>query len=206
LRLSEVPKGFPGRVSFVKSATRLSEAPHQPQREVCFCGRSNVGKSSLLNVLTNRKNIARVSQTPGRTRLINFFNVQDVVTFVDLPGYGWAKVSKAEQEQWGRTIEGYLDARRQLALALVLVDIRRDPKDEERGLLAWFADREIPCLVVATKADKVKPTKRAARYSAIAKDLGIRRQDLVPFSALTREGRDTILSVILAATTEEEQG
>ena len=205
MRPANVPQGFPGRVSFVKSASKIAEAPHQVEREVCFCGRSNVGKSSLLNVLTNRKGLARVSQTPGRTRLINFFNVQDKVTFVDLPGYGWAKVSRGEQEAWGRTIEAYLDQRPQLAMALLLVDARRDIREEEQGLLAWFQERELPVLVVATKSDKIKPSQLGKRLKEIARDLGIPKRDLIPFSALSRKGREEILATILAVAAPEER-
>ena len=198
LRPAEVPEGFPGRVEFIKSATRLAEAPHQVEPEVCFCGRSNVGKSSLLNVLTNRKQMARVSSTPGRTQLINFFNVQDLVTFVDLPGYGWARVPQAVQASWGRTIQGYLEDRQQLCLALLLVDMRRVPGDEERGLMAWFEERGLPCLVIATKADKVKRSQTGAALKAIAGALGVPKSDIVPFSATARTGRDAVWGSILA--------
>src|SRR5690606_4139169 len=126
---------------------------HGALPEIAMCGRSNVGKSTLINTLTNRTQLARVSQTPGRTRLINFFNVQDTVTLVDLPGYGWATAPKAMQAEWGETIQAYLQDRPQLCLTLLLVDIRRDPEDEERGLLAWFQATGQPCVVVATKGD-----------------------------------------------------
>ena len=135
LTIARVPDGFPGRADFVKSATQLSEAPHHLLPEVCFCGRSNVGKSSLINSLTNRRQLARVSSTPGRTQLINFFNVQDTVALVDLPGYGWAKVPKKMQAAWGRTVQEYLSDRPQLAMAVLLVDVRREPRQEERDLL-----------------------------------------------------------------------
>ena len=193
-----VPEGFPGRVDFVKSASKLSEAPHQVEPEVCFCGRSNVGKSSLLNVLTNRRQMARVSSTPGRTQLINFFNVQDQVTFVDLPGFGWARVPQAVKASWGRTIQGYLEDRKQLCLALLLVDMRRVPGDEERGLLAWFEERGLPCLIVATKADKLKRSQSARSLKAIAQALGVPRSDILPFSASTRAGREMVWGSILA--------
>ncbi len=193
-----VPEGFPGRVEFVKSASKLAEAPHQVEPEVCFCGRSNVGKSSLLNVLTNRSRIARVSNTPGRTQLINFFNVQDVVTFVDLPGYGWARVPTAVKASWGRTIQGYLEDRRQLVLALLLVDIRRTPGEEERGLLAWFEERGLPCLVVATKSDKLKRSQVYKALKGIADALGVPKSDVIPFSATTRVGREAVWGSIMA--------
>lgn len=203
MEVAPVPEGFPGRVEFVKSAHVLADCPHQPEPEICFCGRSNVGKSSLLNVLINRKSLARVSSTPGRTRLINFFNVQDRVTFVDLPGYGWAKVSRKMKAAWGETIRNYLEGRPQLCLALLLVDIRRDPGDEERSLLAWFQARELPCVVIATKADKVKPARQGARLRVIAQELSLSPRDVLPFSALTKKGRETVWGVILAQVQRE---
>lgn len=193
-----VPDGFPGRVAFVKSAARLAQAPHGTLPEVCFCGRSNVGKSTLLNALCNRKQLARVSNTPGRTQLLNFFNVQDIVSFVDLPGYGWAKTPKAMQADWGTSIRDYLKDRPQLVLSLLLVDLRRDPGDDEKNLLAWFQQTGRPCLIVATKADKVGGSQRRSRVTAIAKALGVQPDDVVSFAALTREGRDSIWGAILA--------
>jgi len=204
LRPAPVPEGFPGRADFVKSATRLAEAPHLPLPEVCFCGRSNVGKSTLLNTLCNRKQLARVSSTPGRTRLLNFFNVQDTVAFVDLPGYGWARAPKSMQAEWGTTIQTYLADRPQLVLSLLLVDSRRDPGDDERNLLAWFQATGRPCLVVATKADKIANSRRPARNKAIAQALGLATADVVPFAAPTREGRDVLWGLILASVAAAE--
>ena len=126
-----VTEGFPGRVSFVKSAAAMRDAPSSTLAEVAFCGRSNVGKSSLINTLCNRRQLARVSTTPGRTRLINFFDVQGRVMLVDLPGFGFATGVKAEVAAWGETIRGYLDDRRQLALTLLLFDERREPERED---------------------------------------------------------------------------
>ncbi|MGM0577768.1 MAG: ribosome biogenesis GTP-binding protein YihA/YsxC [Myxococcota bacterium] len=201
-----LPRGFPGRVEFLKSARRLSQAPHLPQPEVCFCGRSNVGKSTLLNKLANRKQLARVSSTPGRTRLINFFDAQGRVTLVDLPGYGWARVTRGMQEEWGRTIREYLEDRPQLCLALLLVDLRRDPGDEERQLLDWFAQQGRMCLIVATKADKVRASRRTGRVRSMARSLGVPARDVVSFSALTGEGRDVLWGTILAAAREASGG
>jgi len=172
---------------------------------VCFCGRSNVGKSSLINILTGRKQLARVSSTPGRTQLINFFNIQDRVVFADLPGYGWAKVPKEMKAAWGRTVQEYLYDRPQLQLAILLVDIRREPRDEERNLLAWFADQGRQCLIVATKVDKVASSKVAAHVRNIAKSLGVKKSSVLPFSALNKEGRDLVWGAILAATTAPDE-
>lgn len=192
------PAGFPGRVSFIKSAAKLSQAPHSTMPEVCFCGRSNVGKSTLINTLCNRRQLARVSSTPGRTRLINFFNVQDVVTLVDLPGYGWAKAPKAMQAQWGTTIRDYLHDRPQLQLSLLLVDSRRDPGELDLGLLEWFHQTGRPCLIVATKVDKLANSKRKSRLAAVAKSLGAPPRDVIPFSSLSKQGRDAVWGTILA--------
>lgn len=204
LAIEPVPEGFPGRAAFIKSATNLAQAPHHPLPEVCFCGRSNVGKSSLINCLTNRKQLARVSSTPGRTQLINFFNVQDRVAFVDLPGYGWAKVPKKMKAAWGRTVQEYLSDRPQLTLAILLVDMRREPQQEERDLLAWFRERGRRCLVVATKADKIPRAKLKAQVQAIARGLDMRPRDIVTFSTLSKQGRDVVWSTILAVTRDEK--
>jgi len=205
-QLARVPNGFPGRADFIKSAAKLSQAPHHTLAEVCFCGRSNVGKSSLINSLTNRKQLARVSSTPGRTQLINFFNIQDRVVFADLPGYGWAKVPKQMKAAWGKTVQEYLYDRPQLTLAILLVDIRREPRDEERNLLAWFADQGRECLIVATKADKVPASKLKAQLRGIAKALEVKPSSVLAFSALNKQGRDVVWGAILAATEAPAEG
>ena len=197
-RKVEVPKGFPGRVSFIKSASKLSESPHTTLPEICFCGRSNVGKSSLINTLCGRRQLARVSGTPGRTRLINFFNVQDLLCLVDLPGYGWAKVPAAMKRSWGDMVQRYLADRPQLVLAVSLMDIRRDPGPEERELLAWFQEHELPCLVIATKSDKVKRNQRKSRIQAIAKGYGLQASRVLAFSSLNRDGREEVWGTLLA--------
>lgn len=198
VELLPVPSGFPGRVDFVKSAADIRQAPHLALPEVCVCGRSNVGKSSLINTLCGRRQLARVSSTPGRTRLINFFNVQDTVTLVDLPGYGWARVPREMQAAWGETIQEYLAARPQLVLAVVLVDLRREPGVEEIQLVEWFHHFDLPVLIVATKADKVPSSRRNGRRQRVGKELGVPTRDVVPFSSLSREGRDLVWGTILA--------
>lgn len=200
LRPVPVPGGFPGRVSFVKSASKFGQAPHHALPEVCVAGRSNVGKSTLLNTLCNRRQLARASSTPGRTRLINFFNVQDRLALVDLPGYGWAKAPASMRRDWGRHIEGYLRDRPQLRLALLLLDIRHDPRPEDAQLLAWFRSVELPCLLVLTKADKVGSSRRGGRVKAIAEALGVPAADTVLFSAPERLGREALWGTILAST------
>lgn len=194
-----VPEGFPGRVAFVKSASRIGESPSSELPEVAVCGRSNVGKSSLLNVLCNRRQLARVSSTPGRTRLINFFAVQDLLMLVDLPGYGYAKGPIADREQWGETIAGYLRDRPQLRLSLLLVDARRLPEDEEQNLLAWFRQTGRPCLAVLTKADKLGRSDVGVARKKTAALLEMPLEDVIVFSALARTGREAIWGTILAA-------
>ncbi|MCC6621741.1 MAG: YihA family ribosome biogenesis GTP-binding protein [Deltaproteobacteria bacterium] len=193
------PEGFPGRVGFVKSASRIGEAPSSELPEVAVCGRSNVGKSSLLNVLCNRRQLARVSSTPGRTRLINFFAVQDLLMLVDLPGYGYAKGPLEERERWGETIAGYLRDRPQLRLSLLLVDARRGPEEEERNLLAWFQQTGRPCLAVLTKCDKLGRSDIGAARKQTASLLEMPLEDVVVFSALARTGREDLWATILAA-------
>lgn len=203
VRPAEVPQGFPGRVDFIRSAARLEDAPHLAIPEVCFCGRSNVGKSTLLNALSNRRQLARVSSTPGRTRLLNFFNVQDKVVLTDLPGYGWAKAPKAMQAEWGGTIQAYLKDRPALVLCLLLVDSRRDVTIDEQNLFNWFRDSGRPCLVVATKSDKVPASKRFAVTAAIAKALGTDPADVIAFSSLDKSGLEAIWGTILAFAESE---
>jgi len=200
-----VPKGFPGRVGFVKSAAKLSQAPHTVLPEVCICGRSNVGKSSLINALTNRKQLARASSTPGRTRLINFFNIQDQLMLVDLPGYGWAKVPKPMQAEWGRAIQGYLASRPQLRLSLLLLDIRRDPSAQDKELYDWFTANGLPCLLLATKADKLSGAKRGPAIKKIAKAFGVNHRDVLAVSALTKLGRDDVWSILLGHAADDAE-
>lgn len=199
LRPIPPPEGFPGRIDFVKSASRISESPSSLLPEVAVCGRSNVGKSSLLNVLCNRRQMARVSSTPGRTRLINFFRIQDLLMFVDLPGYGYARGPMDDREQWGETIAGYLRDRPQLALTLLLIDARRPPEKAEQELLMWFRDTGRPCLGVMTKADKVGKSDLDHRRRKAAELLPMDPEDLIAFSALSRLGREAVWASILAA-------
>ncbi|MFO0748958.1 MAG: ribosome biogenesis GTP-binding protein YihA/YsxC [Myxococcota bacterium] len=199
LRPVPAPEGFPGRIDFVKSAAHIKDAPSSLLPEVAVCGRSNVGKSSLLNTLCNRRQLARVSSTPGRTRLINFFDVQGHVMLVDLPGYGFARAPKNDVEQWGETIQAYLRDRPQLRLTLLLVDARRLPEKEEQELLMWFRQTGRPCLAVLTKADKVGKSELEHRRRKAAELLFMEPSDVILFSTLTRAGKDEIWSTILAA-------
>jgi len=184
---------------FVKSARALKDAPSSSLPEIAVCGRSNVGKSSLLNTLCNRRQMARVSTTPGRTRLINFFDVQSTVMFVDLPGFGFATGSREEIAVWGQTIQGYLEDRPQLCLTLLLCDARRGPEQAEEELLLWFRQTGRPCLCALTKADKIGRSALEPRRREAAKTLGLEQSDVVAFSALDKLGREPLWGAILAA-------
>ena len=164
--------------------------------EVAFAGRSNVGKSSLLNTLVRRKAFARVSRTPGRTREINFFRVNNNFVLADLPGYGYARISKEKKAEWRPMIESYLRRTTQLRGIVLLLDIRREPSEDDRAMLDFLAEVEVPTIVALTKIDKL--SKAAARESAveIARALALEAEQVIPFSAHTGEGRVELLEAI----------
>ena len=175
------------------TAVKPEQYPKRYLPEVAWVGRSNVGKSSLINALLNRKNLARASATPGKTREINFYLVNEALYFVDLPGYGYARVSQAAKEAWGRMIETYLHTREQLQLIVMLVDIRHAPSQEDRVMYAWLAAQERPGLVVATKLDKIPRGQIPIRLRAIREVLGMAAAaPLIPFSAVSGQGREEI--------------
>ncbi len=177
---------------FIKSATKPAHYPPPDLPEIAFAGRSNVGKSSLINVLVNRKSLVRTSSTPGRTQLINFFTVNGEFTLVDLPGYGFAKVPLAVKKQWGPMIETYLSTRENLRGVVLILDIRRVPGPEDRQMLDWLRAYGIPPVLVMTKCDKVSKNERARQASEIARSLGVTREELTLFSALSRDGKDEL--------------
>ncbi len=183
---------------FVTSAVKADQYPALRLPEIGFAGRSNVGKSSLINVLVNRKRLVKTSSTPGRTQLVNFFDINEAVTFVDLPGYGYAKAPKRVVREWGPMVERYLMERRSLKGAMLLIDIRRSPRDEEFNLIEWFRAHGIPFRVVLTKADKFSNNKRQSNVARIAKELGVKSSELITFSALSRSGRDEVWEAISA--------
>jgi GTP-binding protein len=166
--------------------------------EIAFSGRSNVGKSSLLNRLVRRKAFARVSRTPGRTREINFFEVNREFVFVDLPGYGYAKLSKERRAEWRPLIEGFLRDSKQLRGVVQLLDIRRDPSDDDRLMLDFLGDLEIPTLVAVTKIDKLSTRAAAARVDELRAELSLDEDQVIPFSAVTGEGRDELAAAVVS--------
>jgi GTP-binding protein len=172
--------------------------PDSTLPEVAFAGRSNVGKSSLINRLVNRKRLARVSNTPGRTREINFFRVNDDFVLVDLPGYGYAKISKETRAAWRPLIEGYLRDSRNLRGIVQLLDARHDPTPDDLQMLEFLADLEVPTVVVATKIDKLPRARVAERVREVARAAGVGEQQVVPFSATTGVGRVELAEAIVS--------
>ena len=173
--------------------------PESTLPEIAFAGRSNVGKSSLLNRLVGRRSFARVSRTPGRTREINFFKVNDQFVLADLPGYGYARVSKERKSEWRPLLEGYLAKTPQIAGVVHLLDIRREPSQDDVAMLDLLAELEMPTIVVLTKRDKVSAKAAAERASEIARELEIDPDQMIPFSSVTGEGRDDLAGAIVSA-------
>lgn len=177
-------------------ATAEGWRPSSTRPEVAIAGRSNVGKSSLINRLLRRKGFARVSHTPGRTREIHFFGVNDAFTVVDLPGYGYARISKERRAEWVPLIEGFLRASANLAGLVQLLDARRDPSPEDVTMLDLLGEIGVPTLFVVTKVDKIGQKERDARLAAIAAVTGVEATDLICFSSVTGEGRDELAGAI----------
>ncbi|MFH2093050.1 MAG: ribosome biogenesis GTP-binding protein YihA/YsxC [Pseudomonadota bacterium] len=183
-------------VNFVKSAVKPDQYPAYAFPEIAFAGRSNVGKSSLINTLIQRRDLVKTSAKPGCTQLINFFLINESLSFVDLPGYGYAKVSKKIREQWRPMIELYLNSRESLLGLVLLIDIRRDPEKEELDMIQWLEKHPIPYLVVLTKADKLSKTKQEKRVLSICAQLNRDKDRVILFSARTKKGRESIISEI----------
>ena len=192
-------------VEHFATCANSGDFPRPGPPEVAFLGRSNCGKSSLLNKLVKRKRLARTSSTPGKTRLIQFFRLElaDVELFlVDLPGYGYAQVSRRERQSWQKLVESYLGARATLRAAILLQDIRRDISEDETLLLEWLAERDVKTLVTLTKADKFGTSKRAGRVRAIKTELDLPSERIVTTSAKSGLGMDALWRAIWATTHE----
>lgn len=181
------------RAEFIISAVNQDQYPTDGLPEIALAGRSNVGKSSLLNKLMNRKNLARTSQTPGKTQTLNFYRINDDLYFVDVPGYGYAKVSKKERENWGRMIESYFSTREQLRSAVLLVDLRHKPSEDDCLMYNWFKHFDIPVIIIATKADKISKGKHDKHRNVIRKTLDTHPEDkIILFSSVTGLGKDKV--------------
>lgn len=180
-------------VQFIKSATHKDDYPKLQLPRIAFAGRSNVGKSSLINSLLGRKGLARTSATPGRTQLINFFNVDARWVFVDLPGYGWAKVPVRIREQWGPMIEEFLREEEELKLTVMIVDARREATELDLMMKQWLDEFEIPCQIVATKSDKLSSNQLQGALSRIEKGFNCH---VVPYSAATGVGKNELWRVL----------
>ena len=186
---------------FVKSVVHGKDCPKDPLVEVAFAGRSNVGKSSMMNTLMGRKGLVKTSSTPGKTQTLNFFRVRTGggrggggagFRFVDLPGYGYAKAPERVRQAWGKMVESYLEGRAPLQGVVVILDIRRGAGDMDRDLLEWLASKGMSALVVLTKADKLSASKRAAASAQVRKDLSLGPEDPVTFSAANGMGKDAL--------------
>ena len=179
---------------------RRDQYPPDDMKEIAFAGRSNVGKSSLLNLLTGRKKLAKVSGSPGKTRTINFYLINNAFRIVDLPGYGYAKVAKSMSEDWGRMMDEYFQHRNGLVKVCQLVDIRHEPSKLDVQMYEYLRGYGLDGIVVATKADKVSGNERQRNMAAIRKKLGLTKEDLlIPVSSLKRTGADQLLEAIEAA-------
>ena len=189
---------FKAQPKFITSATKLEECPPPTLPEVCFAGRSNVGKSSLINGLLNRKNLARTSNTPGKTQQMNYYQVGDQFFMVDLPGYGFAKVPKKERDRWGKNIREYLLERETLQLILHVVDIRHDPSQLDEDFFYWMGMNQKPFAVVLSKSDKLSNNKARsseAKVRRVLKEMNI-EVPIIPFSSSSKDGLEEVEKLI----------
>ncbi len=183
-----------------------SKIPDNLYNEVAFAGKSNVGKSSLINALMNRKSLARTSAQPGKTQTINFYNINDAMYLVDLPGYGYAKVSESEKEKWGKMIEKYLKTSKKLKAVFLLIDIRHDPSANDRMMYEWMDYQGYAPIIIATKLDKIKRSQVQKNIKAIREGLGVKPGTIIiPFSAETKQGRDEIWELIDSLVLPQEE-
>ncbi len=182
---------------FIKSALIRSDYPGESLPEVAFAGKSNVGKSSLINTLVNRKNLVRTSSSPGRTQMLNFFRINSQINFVDFPGYGFAKVPVKVRAQWKPMVENYLKHRKTLKMVIILLDARREPSSDDASLIRWLETFDIPFLIVLTKSDKISKNKCSTQKKIIKDFLLLRDEEIVCFSAVTGMGKQEILKRIM---------
>ncbi len=183
-----------------------SKLPENDKPEVAFAGKSNVGKSSLINALMNRKSLARTSAQPGKTQTINYYNVNDSVYFVDLPGYGYAKVSESEKARWGKMVERYLHKSRQLRRVFLLVDIRHAPSENDRMMYEWICGNGYQPVIIATKLDKINRSQVGKQLKLIREGLGLDKEAVtIPFSATTKQGREEIYELLDNILLEENK-
>lgn len=174
-----------------------STLPQNTRPEIAFVGKSNVGKSSLINALMNRKSFARISATPGKTQTINFYNINDEIYLVDLPGYGYAKVSQKEKENWGKMIEKYLHTSKQLQAVFLLIDIRHEPSANDKMMYDWIVSQGCHPIIIATKMDKLKRSQVSKHIKMVRQGLGLLPETrLIPFSSVTKQGREEIWNLV----------
>lgn len=181
------------RATFVTSLTGNQKFSGQGLPQIAIAGKSNVGKSSLINCLCNQNKLARVSSEPGKTRLVNVFRINDDFHLVDLPGYGYARVSRTMIEDWGTMMDSYLSGSEHLCHILHLVDIRHDPGENDIQMQAWIQHNNLPCTVIATKSDKLSRAQQQKAILGICRTLGVQPWDVIPFSSVTRDGKDKLL-------------
>ena len=181
---------------FVTSAVKAQQYPSTELPEIAFAGRSNVGKSSCINTLLNRKKLVKTSNRPGRTRLINFFEINHAFCFVDLPGFGYAKVPRHVRKSWKPMVESYFTKRKDLYGAVLIMDLRRSPGLEESNLIKWLAGLNLPVISIFTKADKLSKARQTQHRHAFAKALGTNAEDVIVFSSKTRQGREEAWTAI----------
>lgn len=183
-----------------------SKIPDNLYNEVAFAGKSNVGKSSLINALMNRKSLARTSAQPGKTQTINFYNINDAMYLVDLPGYGYAKASEEVKAKWGKMIENYLHTSKKLKAVFLLIDIRHDPSANDRMMYEWMVYQGFAPIIIATKLDKIKRSQIQKQIKAIREGLGVQPgTTIIPFSAETKQGRDEIWELIDSLVLPQEE-
>lgn len=191
------------KAEFYSSYGKFSQIPPCDRIEIAFAGRSNVGKSTLINKIFNRKNLARVSSVPGKTATINFYSLENIY-FADLPGYGYAKVAKSEKERWSELIEGYLNSDRDIRLVFSLIDMRHPPTADDIHMINYLIESELPFVIVLTKADKLKKMERERRMEALKTEIPYYDQiHIVPFSSITFEGVEEIRSIIDEISADE---